>query len=92
MQISAFLPGCEEVEKIDILIGFTKIDSDEKIEALKKHLVDGMNLTAAAAFAQTDVSNLRKSLATLEYAAQGVEELKEMAWPDYQMTRFKKVS
>jgi len=92
MDFSPFLPGMEKEKKIDIVISFTQIDSEEKILALKRHLVDGMPLAAAAVRYDTDVSNLRKALEVLEAAANKIEEVKEMEWPDYQITRFKKVS
>jgi DNA polymerase III delta prime subunit len=92
MQYSTFLPGCEKPERLELLLKLVGLKSESVIEALTRHLVNGLNESAAAAICQVDDSNFRRALAKLEAKAQIVEQIKDIDWPDYQMTRIKKVS
>ncbi len=92
MTFSIFLPGCEKPEKIERLIKHTKLKSENIILALNEHLIKGASTSNAAALFGVDDSNFRRALKKLEDTAQFVEEIKDIDWPDYQMTRFKKVS
>lgn len=92
MVFSIFLPGCEKPEKIERLLKLTRFKSEDVVLALTEHLIKGSSPSMAAASFRVDDSNFRRALKKLEDTAQLVEEIKDIDWPDYQMTRFKKVS
>lgn len=92
MQFTVFLPGAERPKKVELLIKLTGIRSEDVIGAINDHLVKGSPINVAAALNGIDESNFRRALNKLEVKAQLVEEIKEIEWPDYQVTRFKKVS
>lgn len=92
MKFTVFLPGCEDLKKFGKLIRLTKIRSEAISDALRDHLVNGHPIPQAAAFNSVDESNLKRALKKLEETAQVIEEIKEIDWPNYQITRFKKVS
>ena len=92
MEYSVFLPGNEKPEVIALLIGLTGFRSDDVIDALTKHLVKGMNETAAAAMCGVDESNFRRALAKLESKARVVEQIKDLTWPARKVTKLNQVT
>ena len=50
--------GMESKQKLAILISFTNITSDRKVEALNLHFVKGLGVSSAATMAGLPVSNL----------------------------------
>lgn len=76
----ALIQGLEPAEKIDILISFTGITSEDNKIALHRHYVHGWPLTTAAKSRGLDESNFRKTIKTLENAAVRIERYKEIEW------------
>ncbi len=76
----ALIQGLEPAEKIDILISFTDITSEDNKIALHRHYVHGRPLTTAAESRGLDESNFRKTAKTLENAAVRLERYKEIEW------------
>ncbi len=76
----ALVQGMEPAEKIDILISFTDITSEDNKIALHRHYVHGWPLTTAAESRGLDESNFRKTAKTLENAAVRLERYKEIEW------------
>ena len=92
MDFSTFLPGAEKPEKIEVLIKLSNIRSEKMLDAIRYHLLKGSPVSVAAVINEVDESNLRRAMDKLEKVAELVEEAKDIDWPGYQMTRFKKVS
>lgn len=78
--VKALIQGMEPAEKIDILISFTDITSEDNKIALHRHYVNGWPLTTAAQSRGLDESNFRKTAKTLENAAVRLERYKEIEW------------
>lgn len=70
--------GLEPKERVEILIGFTNIESPNIKEGLMDHLSRGVQLVTAAALNQVQPGNLSRALSTLESVAKKVERIKEI--------------
>lgn len=83
----ALIQGGESEERIDLILSLTSIASEQKVEAIKAHYVQGVRLKDAAILAGADLGNLKKTLADLNKVAAVIERVKEIDWPDYQSRR-----
>lgn len=68
--------GLESEERIDKLLQLTSIKSEDKVKALKYHLVTGRPKSVSANINGVDPSNFQESLTTLNEAASIVEDVK----------------
>ena len=91
---SYLLQGMEDAERFDILLSFTRIDSDDVKAALRDHLVKpaegkpgGFSKTSAAQFNNVDVSNFDRALKRLNAVAAKVERVKEIDWAKQQSVK-----
>ena len=65
--------GMESEQKMSILISFTNITSDRKVEALNLHFVKGMDISSAAAMADLPASNLSVLITRMNEVAEKCE-------------------
>jgi hypothetical protein len=72
-----FLPGLESARKVELLLSLTQIDSEQIIDAIHNHLVDGMNESTAAAVNQVPKGNLKRNMNTLNDVYKTVGEITE---------------
>ncbi len=72
------LAGTESLERVELLVSLTRINSFEIRAALKSHFVSGFPESTAAAVNGVDLSNLRRAVATLNSVAETVEKIKEL--------------
>tara|TARA_R110000803_G_scaffold98863_11_gene166955 strand:- start:2157 stop:2429 length:273 start_codon:yes stop_codon:yes gene_type:complete len=68
--------GLESEERIDLLLQLTSIKSEDKIKALKYHLVTGRPKSVAANINGVDPSNFQKTLDDLNVVASIIEDIK----------------
>lgn len=68
--------GLESEERIDKLLQLTSITSENKIKALKYHLVIGRPKSVSATINDVDPSNFQKTLDDLNVVASIVEDIK----------------
>ena len=68
--------GLESEERIDKLLQLTSITSENKIKALKYHLVNGRPKSVSANINGVDPSNFQKTLDDLNAVASIVEDIK----------------
>jgi len=76
--MKTLLAGMESEKRIDKLLSLTSIKSENKIAALKYHLVKGRPANVAAVINDVDNSNFTKCLNELNRVARIVEDIKEM--------------
>lgn len=76
--MKTLLAGMESEKRIDKLLSLTSIKSDNKVAALKLHLVNGREESRAAILNDVDNSNFNKCLKELNRVARIVEDIKEM--------------
>ena len=74
------MQGQESPERFAIILGFTKITSENVKAALYDYLVVGFNDTAAATLNFIPVSNFNRALKIINEVACEVEKLKVMDW------------
>ena len=72
--------GSQSQARLNLLVKFSKIKSDNIKSALSDHLVRGINKTAAAALNSVPNGNLTRALKKLEQHAQLIEQIKQHDW------------
>ena len=70
--------GIEPVERVNILISFTSIESIDVKQALIDHLSRGLSASASSAVNAVKPSNFSRALSILEEVAKKVEQIKEI--------------
>ena len=78
--------GNMNLERFNILISLTSIKSEDKINALKAHLVDGRSEVGSYTLNGVDGSNFREALNTLNSVAEKVEKIKEIDLARFNLT------
>ena len=78
--------GNMNLDRFNILISLTSIKSEDKISALKAHLVDGRSEVASYTLNGVDGSNFREALNTLNSVAEKVEKIKEIDLARFNLT------
>lgn len=73
--------GSQSAARLALLLRFTKIDSEDMIDALNDYLVKGLASSTAADINGVDRANLNRAVNTINDAAIVVEEIKNL---DYQ--------
>ncbi|AQS40231.1 Adhesin biosynthesis transcription regulatory protein [Shewanella psychrophila] len=74
------LPGGEQLKRLQLLLKLTKITSEQQINALTEHYVNGLSAERAAARFQIEKSNLSRAQTRLEEVTSIVEQIKELDW------------
>ena len=76
--MSRLIQGQESEKKIDLLLTLTRINSTDKINALKLHLVRGYPASMAYGLCDVKQQNFRLSLEALNQVYAVHEQLKEL--------------
>lgn len=74
------LPGMESTKKLELIISLTKIRSEPQIKALKRHFVEGYNMSACAESEDIAPSNFQRAIDTVQATSKIVDEIKELDW------------
>lgn len=75
--------GSQTSERVDLLMAFTRIESEFTVAAVKAHLVQGLRVARAASIHGMTHSNLNRVLDTLESVATHVERIKAHDFKTY---------
>ena len=70
--------GCESAERLEILISFTDISSEDIKQALSDHYVMGLKASTAAEVNKVPRQNFNRAVHVLEEATARYERLKEL--------------
>lgn len=74
------LPGSEPVERMNLIIWFTRMTSQPQIDALTEHYVNGLPAERAAARFGIELPNFIRAQKRLEEVATKIERIKEIDW------------
>ncbi|WP_394230164.1 hypothetical protein [Shewanella colwelliana] len=74
------LPGNEPLERMNLIIGFTKMAAGPQIDALVEHYVNGLPAERAAVRFGIELSNFIRAQRRLEEVATNIERVKEIDW------------
>lgn len=74
------LPGSEPLERMNLIIGFTKMAAGPQIDALLEHYVNGLPAERAAARFGIELPNFIRAQKRLEEVATKIERIKEIDW------------
>tara|TARA_B100001059_G_scaffold1670_1_gene1427 strand:+ start:4788 stop:5033 length:246 start_codon:yes stop_codon:yes gene_type:complete len=74
------IKGSEPRERVEMLLKFTKIKSENMKAAIVDHYVNGLKEAHAALLNNVKQQNLNKALKRLNEMAGVVEEIKEYDW------------
>lgn len=80
-----YIPGHESIQRVTLLLGLTKIDSEDIKLGIRHVLTDGWPTCVAAFKAGVDESNLNRALSSINDKLIIHEKLKELDWPDYNL-------
>ena len=72
------IQGGESAERVEILLSFTDISSDDIKQALRDHYVIGLTTSAAAQVNNVPRQNFNRAVHVLESATARHERLKEL--------------
>lgn len=72
------LPGHEPQERLEVILTFTDITSENMIAALEDHLVKGHPLSYAATMNDIPKGNLSRNLKVLNDVARRIEKVKDI--------------
>lgn len=79
-----YIPGGESDARFDLILQLTKIESDDLITAMRKHVVQGLPIARAACAPYVDESNLRRALKSFNDALTIIEKVKELDYAKLQ--------
>jgi hypothetical protein len=77
------LAGSEPAKRVELLLSLTRIDSEDVKDALRDHLVKGMNDANAIAIHGINKSNFSRALSRLNEVAGVVEQIKDIDWEKF---------
>lgn len=72
--------GSQTEERFQVLLSLTRIASEDVIDALRDHLVNGATESNAAAFNGVKTSNFQRAFNALNEVATKIERVKEIDW------------
>ncbi|MBO1894193.1 hypothetical protein HNW13_000035 [Shewanella sp. BF02_Schw] len=77
------IQGGESLQRLQLLLSLTRMDSECMREALEDHYVLGFQDVAAVARNDIDRGNFTRAQKRLEQVAATVEQLKELDWAHF---------
>ncbi|MGB0858384.1 MAG: PapB/FocB family fimbrial expression transcriptional regulator [Pseudoalteromonas spongiae] len=72
--------GSQTQQRLDLLLSFCKIKSDDIKSALSDYLVRGIDKKSAAVLNGVPAPNFSRALSQLNSKAEVVEQIKELDW------------
>jgi len=72
--------GFEPKDRVDLIISFTKMDSEDMHQAIIDHLVKGFTVSQSAKINGVAQSNLNRAITKLNIIAGKVEAIKTLDW------------
>lgn len=83
--MNVLIQGMESLERVNLLLALTRIDSEDVKSALIDYLTNGVDLKSAAELNDVKQQNFNRALKRINSVAYTVEKIKEIDW-----ARFKK--
>ena len=77
------ISGSEPQKRVELIISFTTMDSEDMHQAIIDHLTRGFSISQSAKINGVAQSNLNRAMATLNVIAGKIEAVKELDWAKF---------
>lgn len=77
---NVLIQGLESLERVNLLLGLTRIDSEDVKHSLIDYLTKGMDLKTSAEINDVKQQNFNRALKRINEVAGVVEKIKEIDW------------